>query len=86
MLENFKEVVEALEDTNESIIAHRGNEVFRILAAFSAVLLPLTLIASVFGMNFAQPFGQGHGFAIAIAMMVVTLLGVLYYFRKRGFL
>jgi magnesium transporter len=86
MLENFKEVVEALEDTNESIIAHRGNEVFRILAAFSAVLLPLTLIASVFGMNFAQPFGQGEGFAIAVAMMVVTLVGVLYYFRKRGFL
>src|SRR4051812_36901565 len=86
MLENFKEVVEALEDTNESIIAHRGNEVFRILAAFSAVLLPLTLIASLFGMNFTQPFGQGHGFAIAVAMMLVTLGAVLYYFRKRGFL
>jgi magnesium transporter len=86
MLENFKEVVEALEDTNESIIAHRGNEVFRILAAFSAVLLPLTLIASIFGMNFSLPFGQGDGFVLAVGMMVVTLWGVLYYFRKRGFL
>ncbi len=86
MLENFKEVVEALEDTNESIIAHRGNQVFRILTAFSAVLLPLTLIASVFGMNFAQPFGEGHGFAIAVGIMVVTLVTILLYFRKRGFL
>src|SRR5918998_1574532 len=36
MLENFKEVVEALESTNESVLAHRGNEVFRLLTAFSA--------------------------------------------------
>src|SRR5215210_4439599 len=35
MLENFKEVVEALEDTNESVLSHRVNEVLRVLTAFS---------------------------------------------------
>ena len=35
MLENYKEVVEALEETNESAISHRSNEIFRILTAFS---------------------------------------------------
>src|SRR3954449_6106650 len=48
MLENFKEVVEALEDTNESVLAHRLNDGLRILTAFSVIMLPLTLIASVF--------------------------------------
>ena len=37
MLENYKEVVEALEDTNESVLSHRVNEVLRVLTAFSVV-------------------------------------------------
>src|SRR3954467_13833669 len=55
MLENYKEVVEALEDTNESVISHRVNDVLRVLTVISVVLLPLTLIASVFGMNVRVP-------------------------------
>src|SRR5919204_4781146 len=58
MLENYKEVVEALEDTNESVLSHRVNEVLRVLTAFSVVILPLTLIASVWGMNVAFPFAR----------------------------
>ncbi|MEA2294656.1 MAG: magnesium transporter [Solirubrobacteraceae bacterium] len=87
MLENFKEVVEALESTNESVLAHRGNQVFRILTAFSVILLPLTLIASIWGMNVHVPGEQSiTAFWIIIATMVVTLGSLLYYFRKRGFL
>ncbi|MEJ7892435.1 MAG: magnesium transporter CorA family protein [Solirubrobacteraceae bacterium] len=87
MLENFKEVVEALEGTNESVLAHRGNQVFRVLTAFSAILLPLTLIASVWGMNTHVP-GEGTvgGFFATIGLMLVTLGSILYYFRRRGFL
>ncbi len=44
ILDNYKEVVEALEDTNESVISHRQNDVLRVLTVFSVVLLPLTLI------------------------------------------
>ena len=58
-LENDKEVVEALESTNESVLSHRLNDSFRILTAASVVLLPLTLIASIFGMNVPIP-GQNH--------------------------
>src|SRR6187200_1137245 len=51
MLENFKEVVEGLEATNESAIAHRTNQTFQVLTAISLIFLPLTLIASFFVMN-----------------------------------
>ena len=87
MLENFKEVVEALEDTNESVLAHRLNDVLRILTAFSVIMLPLTLIASVFGMNNHIP-GQGSttGFWITIAAMVIVLVTMLTVFRRRGWL
>ena len=62
-LENYKEVVEALESTNESVLSHRLNDSFRILTAASVILLPLTLIASIFGMNVHFP-GEGEAFSV----------------------
>ncbi len=87
MLENFKEVVEALESTNESVLSHQLNDILRVLTAFSVVMLPLTLIASIFGMNVHVP-GQGDisGFWIVIGAMVVLLTGMVVAFRRRGFL
>jgi magnesium transporter len=87
MLENYKEVVTALEDTNESLISHRVNDILRVLTAISVVVLPLTLIASVFGMNVAVP-GEGsiHAFWIIVGTMVALLAGMLGYFRYRRWL
>ena len=72
MLENFKEVVEGLEATNESVLSHELNDVLRVLTAFSVVVLPLTLIASIWGMNIHVP-GEGtiDGFWIVVGAMVV---------------
>ena len=87
MLENFKEVVEALEDTNESVLAHRLNDVLRILTSFSVILLPLTLIASVFGMNTGVPGEHSiAAFWVILVTMLVLLVGMLAVFRKRGWL
>ena len=87
MLENYKEVVEALEVTNESVLSHRVNEVLRFLTAISVVVLPLTFIASIWGMNVHVP-GEGESapFWMIIGGMVVLLLGMVGYFRKRGWL
>lgn len=87
MLENYKEVVEALEATNESVISHSVNDVLRILTVFSVFFLPLTLIASIFGMNVRVP-GEGdiHAFWIVVGAMLVTLAGMLAFFRRRGWL
>src|SRR5947207_1538836 len=75
MLENYKEVVEALEDTNESVISHRVNDILRVLTVISVTLLPLTLLASVFGMNVRVP-GQGTigAFWIILGAMIVMLV------------
>ncbi|MBA2637670.1 MAG: magnesium transporter CorA family protein [Solirubrobacterales bacterium] len=87
MLENYKEVIEGLEATNESELTHRTNDVLRVLTAFSAVALPLTLIASIFGMNVVYPGeGTAEAFWVILALMVVVLVSFLWYFRRRGFL
>jgi magnesium transporter len=87
MLENYKEVVEALEDTNESVISHRVNDVLRVLTAISVIVLPLTLIASVWGMNVGVP-GEGDttAFWVLIGAMISLLVGMLAYFRHRRWL
>jgi magnesium transporter len=92
MLENYKEVVEALEGTNESVLSHRVNEVLRVLTAFSVVILPLTLFASIWGMNVGLPGGgdpptsSTTTFWIIIGAMAVLLAGMLAFFRRRGWL
>jgi magnesium transporter len=87
LLEGYKETVEALEATNESVISHRVNDTVRVLTAISVVVLPLTLIASIFGMNVRVP-GQGSigAFWLVSLAMVALLAGMLGYFRKRGWL
>src|SRR5918996_592223 len=78
MLENFKEVVEALEDTNESAIAHRSTETVRILTAFSVIFLPLTLVASIWGMNVGVPGERDMtAFWLILGFMVVLLGGMI---------
>jgi len=87
MLENFKEVVEGLESTNESVLSHRVNDVLKALTAISVVVLPLTLVASIWGMNVGVP-GEGslHAFWIILGAMVALLGGMLWFFRNRGWL
>jgi magnesium transporter len=86
-LENYKEVVEALESTNESVLSHRLNDSFRVLTAASVILLPLTLIASIFGMNVHFP-GEGEAatFFAILGLMGALLLALVIVFRRRGWL
>jgi magnesium transporter len=87
ILDNYKEVVEALEDTNESVIQHRQNDVLRILTVFSVVLLPLTLITGFFGMNVHFPgFDTAWAFWAIFLVMIVTLAGLLAFFRLKRWL
>jgi magnesium transporter len=86
-LDNYKEIVEALEDTNESVIAHRQNRVLQILTIFSVVLLPLTLISGIFGMNVDFPgYGTHAAFWAIVGLMAVTIVGMLGFFRWKRWL
>jgi magnesium transporter len=87
LLDNYKEVVEALEDTNESVISHRQNDVLRILTVFGAVFLPLTFITGIFGMNVLYP-GESTttGFWVIVGLMIAVFAGMLGFFRWKRWL
>ena len=87
MLENYKEVVDGLEDTNESVLSHRTNDVLRVLTAFSVVVLPLTLVASVWGMNVGLPGEDTEAaFWVVVGAMLALLVGMLAFFKRRGWI
>ena len=54
-LDNYKEVVEGLESTNESVIAHRQDDILKVLTLISIVMLPMYVITGIFGMNVLFP-------------------------------
>ncbi len=88
-LENYKEVSEALEATNENLITHRLNDMLALLTVLSAVLLPLALIVGFYGMNIdGLPFARNGIASVAFlgVVMVLLAIGVLAYFRKRKWL
>jgi magnesium transporter len=87
LLDNYKEVVEGLESTNESVISHRQNDVLRLLTVITVIVLPLTMLTGVFGMNVAFP-GEAtrEAFWVIIAALVAVLVGMVGFFRWKRWL
>lgn len=86
LLEGYKEVAEALEATNESVITHRSNDIIRVLTVLSALMLPLTLITGFYGMNIdALAFAHHGWFSVVFVLLVMggTAAGLLGWFRHK---
>jgi magnesium transporter len=86
-LDECKEVIEGLNDTSNSLYSHHINEVMRMLTILAAVVAPLTLIASIYGMNIHLPGAGNQGsflsFAIIVFIMVCVSGGMFLFFRRR---
>ncbi len=83
-LDNYKEVVDGLESTNESVISHRQNDVLRLLTIISVTMLPLTVITGLFGMNVLYP-GEGthEAFWVILGALLACIVGMLGFFRLK---
>jgi magnesium transporter len=77
LLENYKEVVEALEVTNETAINHRQNRILQVLTVLTVVFLPVTFATNLFGMNVPVPFDHSAFAFAAIVAVLVAAIGVL---------
>ena len=87
LLDNYKEVVEALEGTNESVISHQQNDILYVLTIFSVVVLPLTFLTGLFGMNVNFPgFGSTAAFWGILGFFLVVITGMLGFFRWKRWL
>ena len=78
LLENYKEVVEALEVTNETAISHRQNRILQVLTVLTVVFLPITFVTNLFGMNVPVPWAEsGPAFILILVSLMVTVVSLL---------
>ncbi|HKP52696.1 MAG TPA: magnesium/cobalt transporter CorA [Chloroflexia bacterium] len=83
-LEDYKEVIEGLSDTITSLTNNRINEIIKVLTMISVILLPLTLISGICGMNIWLPFADNpFAIGVVIGVMVVIALAMLAFFKSR---
>lgn len=94
VIETYRELTSSLMDLYTSTMSHRMNEVMKVLTVIATVFIPLTFISSIYGMNFnpevsslnMPELGWRYGYLFALALMLATALGLLYYFRRKGWL
>jgi magnesium transporter len=84
LTEDYEEIVEGFSKTFDSLQTNRTNEIVKVLTLISSVLLPLTLIASMYGMNVVLPF-QEHPYAfwIVAGSMISVVVGLIVYFKSK---
>ena len=87
-LENLQELVDSLQETNESIISHNTNNVIKVLTIFSVIMLPLTLITGFYGMNLkGLPFeSYGHPVAAVSGILLSIVIMMIGYFKYKKWL
>ncbi len=84
-LDEYKEVIDGLNDTNNTLTSFRINQVMRLLTVISVILLPLTLVSGIFGMNVSPLTDDGNPttmVAVLVAMIVIAV-GMLVFFRSK---
>lgn len=85
-VEDQRETLQALAETNDSLLSMKINEIIKVLTIFSVIVFPLTLISSIWGMNtqyipFVNEFGSPLDFWIIISFMAALSALMLIYFK-----
>ncbi len=88
LIESSREMVSDLMQTHLSATSNKLNEIMKVLTVISCVVLPMTLIAGIYGMNFTVlPEKEWPwGYPFALGLMGLTGLGMLGWFRWRGWI
>jgi len=86
--ESYRDLVSSLFDIHFAVVGNRTNDVMKTLAVLSAIILPLSLIAGIYGMNFdyMPELKSPIGYYATLAVMVLITILLLFYFWRRGWI
>lgn len=86
--ENYRDLVAGLFDIHFSVTANKTNDVMKVLAVFSSIMLPLSLIAGIYGMNFKNmpELDSPYGYYGTLLLMMLVGGGLLVYFWRKGWI
>jgi magnesium transporter len=94
LTEGYRDLVTSALDAYLSVQSNRMNEIVKALTLISTVMLPLSFIAGVYGMNFKgekSPYNMpelewAFGYPYVLALMAVVAGGILLWFRHKGWI
>jgi magnesium transporter len=94
VVETLREMVSSLMDLYLSSISNRMNEIMKVLTIIATIFIPLSFVAGLYGMNFdptVSPFnmpelGWYWGYPVALGVMALVAVGLLVFFRRRGWI
>jgi magnesium transporter len=88
LIESYRDLVTSALEAYLSVQSNRMNEVMKTLTLISTVMLPITFIAGVYGMNFDNmpELHWKYGYAWALGLMACVTLGTLVFFRRKGWI
>jgi magnesium transporter len=83
-----REATTGLVEIHLSNVSQGTNEVMKVLTLLSSIFIPLTFIAGIYGMNFEfmPELRQRWAYPVVLCTMVASALGMLAFFRRRGWL
>jgi len=86
LAENYREMILNLQEQYHTQINLKMNEIMKVLAVVTTLMAPLTLVVGIYGMNFDNmpELHQTNGYYFVMAAMLVMLIGMITFFRKRG--
>jgi len=98
LVESYREIAGGLLELYLTAVGMRTNEIMRVLTVISAIFIPLTFVAGVYGMNFqkekldpavvAYPMNMPelhmpYGYVICVSLMATMAIGMLIFFRRK---
>jgi len=88
LAESYRDLIGGLFEIHLAVVSNRTNDVMKTLAVLSAIILPLSLIAGIYGMNFDNmpELRSEHGYWITLAAMALITMVLLLYFWRRGWI
>ncbi|MFN7961735.1 MAG: magnesium/cobalt transporter CorA [Thermoanaerobaculia bacterium] len=87
-IDMLREQLSSLRDTYLSVLSQRTNDVMKVLTIISSMLLPMTVIAGIYGMNFEfmPELHKAWGYPVALGLMVTVAGGMMLWFRKKDWI
>ncbi|HRZ41080.1 MAG TPA: magnesium transporter CorA family protein [Bacteroidales bacterium] len=84
MIEDYEELIEGFSKTFDSLQANRTNQIMKILTFISTIMLPLSVITGMYGMNVALPMGKNPvAFYVILSGMVLIMGGMMLFFKRK---
>lgn len=86
LIESYRDTLSGAMEAYLSVVSNRLNEVMKVLTIIATILMPLTLITGIFGMNFDNiPLVKSsYGFSVTMGIMGIVVLAMLWFFKKKG--